>query len=133
MRNGLRVKWHIELVTITTGYIYVFIFQTVKKGWNPKTKGILWAIRNITILSFYKETDKTYSGWKRYLDTSRNYFRIYNVHKSWKIFITNTMHRGYNYSSNQLYIILINLNMYPVCRIFLNAFYMIKMAIHAVN
>lgn len=32
MRNGLRVKWHIELVTITTGYIYVFIFQTVKKN-----------------------------------------------------------------------------------------------------
>lgn len=32
MRNGLRVKWHIELVTITTGYIYVFIFQTVKKA-----------------------------------------------------------------------------------------------------
>lgn len=32
MRNGLRVKRHIELVTITTGYIYVFIFQTVKKN-----------------------------------------------------------------------------------------------------
>lgn len=34
---------------------------------------------------------------------------------------------------NQLYIILINLNMYSVCGAILNTFYMFKMVIHAVN